>query len=173
MASAREPKALSKAGRARVLRIAREHKALAPALKGRARPVVIASYPEAREGPEGQALLGVYDYERDRTLVATVDPERGRVLSVDEAPVQFQLSEEEREEAAALAAADERVKRFLRRRPMNPLTRLYFPPGGGPHRHAIVFLRPNRSERAYAVVDLSDERVVDVLSREQFTGEEG
>jgi|RhiMetdeSRZDD1v2_1073273.scaffolds.fasta_scaffold04620_23 hypothetical protein len=166
------PKPLSKAGRAKVLKVAREHSALGRVLKGRARPVVVASYPEAREGGEGQALVAVYDYDRDRTFVATVDPGRERVLSVDEAPVPFQLSEEEREEAAALAATDERVKRFLGRRPMNPLTRLYFPPDGGPHRHAVVFLRPNRSERAYAVVDLSDGRVVDVLSRERFTGEE-
>ena len=166
-----EPKPLSKAARDRVLKIAREHKALGEVLKGRARPVVIASYPEAREGGPGQALVGVYDYDRDRTLVATIDPGRERVLSLEQAPVPFQLSEEERKEAAALAAADERVQRFLRRRPMNPLTRLYFATRGGPHRHAIVFLRPNRSERAYAVVDLSDGRVVDVLSREQCTGE--
>jgi hypothetical protein len=125
------PRPLSKAVRGRVLKIAREHEALGDVLKGRARPVLIASYPETRVGGEGQALLGVYDYERDRTLVATIDPVRERVLSLDEAPVHLQLSEEEREEAAALAAADERVKRFLLRRPMNPLTRLYFPPGSG------------------------------------------
>src|SRR5438874_1389881 len=63
----REPKPLSKAARDRVLKIAREHKALGEVLKGRARPVVIASYPEAREGGQGQALVGVYDYDRDRT----------------------------------------------------------------------------------------------------------
>ena len=165
------PRPLSPAARRRVLRIARAHGKLGSALKGRGRAVVVEPHLASREGPEGQVLLGVYDYDRDRTLVAAIDPVAERVLSVSDAPAQFQLSGEEREEAARLAAGDDRVRAFLRRRTMNPLTRLYFPPGGGSHRHAIVFLRPNASERAYAVVDLSDERVVDVLSREQFTGE--
>jgi len=171
MAAGRDVRPLSKAARERALRAARTHQRLDAALEAGARPVVFGSYIEAREGPEGQVLVGVYDYRRDRTLVAAVDPAREQVLFVDEAPVPFQLSEEERGEAAELAAADARVKRFLRRRSMHPLTRLYFPPSVSSHRHAIVFLRPNRSERAYAVVDLSEGRVVDVLSREQFTGE--
>ncbi len=167
------PKPLSEAGRRKVLKIARGHRQLGPVLGGRGRAVVVEPDLAAREGPEGQVLLGLYDYERGRTLVAKVDPAAGRVLSVEEAAAPFQLSDEEREEAAGLAAADERVRRFLRRRAMNPLTRLYFPPGGGPHRYAIVFLRPSGRERAYAIVDLSERRVVELLSREQFTGEEG
>lgn len=171
MADGGEAGPLSKAARRRVLRAARTHQKLDAALEAGARPVVFGSYIEAREGPQGQVLVGVYDYQADRTLVAAVDPAREEVLFVDEAPAPFQLSEEERAEAAELAAGDARVKRFLRRRSMNPLTRLYFPPSVSSHRHAIVFLRPNRSERAYAVVDLSEGRVIDVLSREQFTGE--
>jgi hypothetical protein len=167
------PKPLSDAARRRALRIARTHDRVAGALQGRGRAVLVEPHLSARQGPPGQVLVGVYDYDRDRTLVAAVDPGAGRVLSVADAPAPFQLSDEEREEAARLAAADERVRAFLRRRAMNPLTRLYFPPAGSSHRHAVVFLRPASSERAYAVVDLSEERVVDVLSRERFTGEEG
>ena len=40
-----------------------------------------------------------------------------------------------------------------------------FPPAGGDpsHRYAIVFARPDNSERRYAVVDLTARKVVDVL----------
>jgi hypothetical protein len=69
-----------------VIRIARAHQALGTMVKWRARPVVVGSYPEAREGPEGQVLVGVYEYDRARTLPAAVDPKGERVLSLDEAP---------------------------------------------------------------------------------------
>jgi hypothetical protein len=57
---------------------------------------------------------------------------------------------------------------------MNPLTRLYFPPQEASenallHRYAIVFLRPNNSERRYAVVDLSEKKVIDVLTPDVLT----
>jgi hypothetical protein len=124
----------------------------------------------AREAGPDEAVVGIYDYDKGRTLVAHVHSTGGRVISVGEAPAQFQLSDDEEREAESLARADKRVKTFLGRRQMNPLTRLYFPPGGSRHRHAIVFLRPNSSERSYAVVDLSDRRVVDVLSLADFAG---
>ena len=67
-----------------------------------------------------------------------------------------------------MAQKDKRVIRFLKKRKPNPLTRLYFPPGATGadplHRHAIVFLRPTTSERRYAIVDLSDGDVIDVLA---------
>jgi len=101
-------------------------------------------------------------------LVALVD--RNGVVGVHETPARFQLSERERTLAETLAAADERAKSFLRRRRMNPLTRLYFPPGDtSGHRHAVVFLRPTSSERRYVVVDLTDARVVDVLDEADLT----
>ena len=117
----------------------------------------------------GEAIVAVYDYDKDRTLVAHVNS-KGRITSLDEAPAHFQLSDEEEKEAESIARADKRVKSFLGRRPMNPLTRLYFPPKGSRHRHAIVFLRPNTSERNYAIVDLSDRRVAEVLSLTDFAG---
>lgn len=59
------------------------------------------------------------------------------------------------------------MKAALGGRKMNQLVRLYFPPYAHahdpPHRYAIVFLRPTKSERRYAVVDLSEQRVVDVM----------
>jgi hypothetical protein len=47
-----------------------------------------------RGQPEGaeQAVIGLYDYARDRSLVALVDPKRGEVVSVEQTPGQFQLS---------------------------------------------------------------------------------
>ena len=116
--------------------------------------------------------VGVYDHEQGRSLVALVD-ESG-VVGVHETPATFQLSERERKAAEKLAADDKRVKSFLRRRRMNPLTRLYFPPGEAEqHRHAIVFVRPTTSERRYAIVDLTDERVVDVLGEADLTSGAG
>jgi hypothetical protein len=145
-----------------------KHRKLAPVLKGRGRAVAVERHIAARSGPEEQAIVAVYDYDRNRTLVATVDAAKSRVLSVVETPAQFQLSDEERKEAETLAADDERVRRFLRRRKMRPLTRLYLPSEGPRHRYAVVFLRPNTSERAYAFVDLSEQRVVKVLNRNEI-----
>jgi Cu2+-containing amine oxidase len=166
----RDPKPFTPAQRRRLVQAARKHRKLAPVLEGRGRALHVEPHIAARGGPAAQAIVSVYDYDRDRTLVATIDAAKSRVLSVDEASAQPQLSDEEREEAESLAAADERVRKFLRRRKMRPLTRLYFQPEGPRHRYAIVFLRPTTSERAYAVVDLSERRVVDVMSRKEFTG---
>jgi Cu2+-containing amine oxidase len=165
----RDLKPLTAAQRRRLLQAARQHRKLGRVLEGRGRAVAVKRHLAARGGPAEQALVAVYDYDRDRTLVATIDVANSRVLSVEEAPAQPQLSDEEREEAEELAAGDARVRAFLRRRKMRPLTRLYLS-HEGPHRHAVVFLRPNASERAYAVVDLSERRVVDVMSRDEFTG---
>jgi hypothetical protein len=164
-----DPTPLSAAQRARIVTSVRNHRQLGPLLKGRAR-VVVAEPHIARGTAPGDALVAIYDYDKDRTLVARVRSTRGRVMSVAEAPAPFQLSDEEEKEAEALARTDKRVKSFLGRRQMNPLTRLYFPPKGSQHRYAIVFLRPNSSERSYAVVDLSNRRVVEVLSQADFTG---
>lgn len=129
-----------------------------------------------RGQPEGadQAIVGLYDYERNRSVIALVDAHENKVVALADSVVHFQLSEEEREEAQTLAAEDPGVQAFLNGRRMNPLTRLYFPPGaalqGAPHRYAIVFLRPNSSERRYAVVDLSERRVVEMLTHRDFTG---
>jgi hypothetical protein len=161
-------KDLSAAARRRVLRTAHEHKTLGPVLDGRGRVLLVEPH-LARGAAEEQAVVGVYDYERDRTLVAIIDS-GGKVITVEELPVQLQLSDDERAEAESLASADPHVRAFLRRRRMNPLTRLYFPPTGPAHRYAVVFLRPSSSERAYAVVDLSEGRVTEVLDREEFAG---
>ena len=97
--------------------------------------------------------------------------EGGAVVGVHETPAQFQLSGPERRKAERLAGADERVRSFLRRRRMNALTRLYFPPGAvSGHRYAIVFVRPTTVHRRYAVVDLTDGLVVDVLDQAGLSG---
>ncbi len=162
-----DPKPFSAAERARIVKTVRNHRDLGPLIKGRAR--IILAEPHLASTTTGESIVAVYDYDKDRTLVAHLN-KRGEITSVDEAPAQFQLSDEEENEAESLARADKRAKRFLGRRAVNPLTRLYFPPGESRHRHAIVFLRPNTSERNYAVVDLSARRVVEVLSLKDFAG---
>jgi len=165
----RDVKPLSKRARAEVLRIARTHPKLESLLLDeRAQLVVEPNFTDRRAPEDGdQVVLALHDRRRGRSVVAVIDRSRGRVLSVETTPVQFQLSEAEQREAEQLAGADPRVRRFLGRRAANPLTRLYFPPPGTGaatgHRHAIVFLRPSTSERRYAVVDLTEDRVVDVL----------
>lgn len=142
------------------IRLARGHRQLGPVL-ARGGEVVLVE-PERGRGDGERAVVAVHDREAGRSFVALVEP--GRVVGVEETPARFQLSARERRKAETIAAADERAKSFLRRRRMNPLTRLYFPPGDRTgHRHAIVFLRPTSSERRYAVIDLTDERVVDFL----------
>jgi hypothetical protein len=160
----------------KILTLARKHPKLESLLKGGNKPVSVQPNITDRGQPDGakQTVLSFYDHERHRSVVVLVDPKRDKVLSVAETSAQFQLSEEEQTEAEGLAAKDTRVRAFLGRRRMNPLTRLYFPrqkagEGALPHRYAIVFLRPNNSERRYAVVDLSERKVVDVLAPNALT----
>jgi hypothetical protein len=169
-------KPFTKAQREAVLAIARKH----PKLKGLFGPraKVLFVHPNLTgRGKEhaGQAVIGFHDYRDGRSVVAVVDPEDERVVGVEELPVPLQLSDEERDEANALAAKDKRVKDFLERRKLNPLTRLYFPPGGGEpaHRYAIVFARPDNSERRYAIVDLTARKVTDVLDELATRGPHG
>jgi hypothetical protein len=148
-------------------RLARKHAKLAPVFE-RGGEVVFVE-PERRPGKADRVIVGMHDPVRGRSLVALVGA--GGVVGVHETPARFQLSAKERAFAAKLAQGDERVRSFLRRRSMNALTRLYFPPGGDPgHRYAIVFARPTTTERRYAVVDLTDEKVVDVLDEAGLTG---
>ena len=119
-----------------------------------------------------RVLLAV---DKNMSVVAVVDAKDKKVIAAEEVPVAFQLSDDERREAEALASSDARVIEKLRGRNMNPLTRLYFPrkatSDARRHRYAIVFLRPNDHERYYAIVDLSANEVVDVLTRDALTGQ--
>jgi hypothetical protein len=172
----RDTKPFSKAKKAAIVRIAGKDRRLKGLLEGRGEVVLVEPNLADRRRPEGkeQAVLAVYDHDSDRSLVVLVDPKREKVLAVEDTPARFQLSDDERAEAEALAAKDDRVRAFLHRRRMNPLTRLYFPPGDGPsHRYAIVFLRPTTSERRYAVVDLTDKKVIDMLGPEALTAKGG
>jgi hypothetical protein len=161
----------------RAVRVASTHRKVEPYLQGRNRAVVVERNLSERGRPDGkeQAVVGLYDYSNNKSLVAIVDLENETVVATEETPVQFQLDDEEARRAEELAGDDARVEEFLAGRDMNPLTRLYFPPTAAkddpPHRYAIVFVRPTRSERRYAVVDLSEERVVDVLGPLEFTAQ--
>lgn len=152
--------------KAEAIRLARGNATLGRVLEGGGDIVLVE--PERGRGKGDRVVVGVHDHQGARSLVALVD--RDGVVGVHETPARFQLSEQERALAEKLAAADGRAKSFLRRRRMNPLTRLYFPPGDtSGHRYAIVFLRPTSSERRYVVVDLTDGRVVDVLDEADLT----
>ncbi len=142
------------------LRLLRSHPRLAPVLERGGEVVAVESQRGQAEGD--RLIVGIYDHDEGKSFVALVDSDG--VAAVHETPAKFQLSDRERGLAEELAASDARVKSFLRRRRMNPLTRLYFPPGDASgHRFAIVFVRPSSSERRYVVVDLTDKRVVDIL----------
>jgi hypothetical protein len=156
--------------------VARSHPELKRALDGRARALFVEPAPvHRRAGEDEHVLFGLYDYESDRVLLALIDRHGRAVASVQESRARFQLNEAERDEAERLAAAYDDVRAFLRGRPMEPLTRLFFPHAGRvdpQHRFAIVFLRPTSRERAYAIVDLTKQRVTEVVSRAVFTGEQ-
>lgn len=152
--------------KAEAIRVARGNATLGRVLEAGGDIVLVE--PERGRAKGDRVIVGVHDHQGARSLVALVD--RDGVVGVHETPARFQLSEQERTLAEKLAAADGRAKSFLRRRRMNPLTRLYFPPGDtSGHRYAIVFLRPTSSERRYVVVDLTDARVVDVLDEADLT----
>jgi hypothetical protein len=166
---ANDLKRLTKARRQKAIDAAAQHEELRDLLGRKHRIVFVEPNLSGRGEQSGsdRAVVGIYDYENNRSVVALVDPSAGDVLQVDETPARFQLSADERDQAEALAGKDDRVRDFLGKRRMNPLTRLYFPPDGADHdpdhRYAIVFLRPSNAERRYAVVDLSTEEVADVL----------
>lgn len=152
--------------KAEALRHARNDPKLASLLRGGGEVVLVE--PERARSDGHAVIVAVHDHEQGRSLVALVDSTG--VVGVHETPARFQLSAAERTTAEQLVAADARAKAFLRRRRMNPLTRLYFPPDARPgHRHAIVFLRPNSSERRYAVVDLKQRQVVELLDEADLT----
>jgi hypothetical protein len=147
-------------------------------LVGERASVVLAepAVKERRQPDEARyAVVGFYSYEKGQSVVAVVDLNTQQVDAVEAVPVQFQLSQQEKQQAEELAADDQRVRDFLGDRDMNPLTRLFFPATAAkdapPHRYAVVFLRPSVNERRFAVVDLTDRQVVDVVSPEAFTGQ--
>jgi hypothetical protein len=173
---ARDVKPLTRGQREQVLAVAREHAKLKALFGGRNKVVFVEPNLTGRGKGEhpGQAVVGFHDYRRGRSVVALVDPQAGKVVGIEESPAHLQLSAEERKEANELAGKDTRVRDFLAGRALDPLTRLYFPPGGDEsHRHAIVFVRPNRSERRYAVVDLTARKVIDVLEELATRGAHG
>lgn len=164
----RDVKPLSKAERDAALQVARRDRRLKPLLSARYRVVLIEPNLHDIKRPAAEdVVLGLVDYEKGRSIVALVDLDGKKVVGVEETDAHFQLSDDEQREAEELAAKDARVRTFVGRRRVNPLTRLYFPTHvpvrARSHRFAIVFLRPSASERRYAVVDLSDRKVVQVL----------
>ena len=114
------------------------------------------------------AVIGFYNYALGRSMAAVVDLKAKKVVDVDESPVQLQLSAKEASEAERLARTHPEIKALLGGRRLNPLTRLYFPSWAErydpPHRYAVVFARPSKHERRYAIVDLTDQNVVEVLA---------
>ena len=154
--------------------ILRRHPKVAALKKRRTRIVALGPKPSHRGEPDDrQVVAALHDYDSGRSMVALVDVKAKKVVALQDAPAHFQLSEDERREAEGLAAKDSRVRHFLGRRSLNPLTRLFFPKAdheSSAHRCAIVFIRPSLDERRYAIVDLSLRRVVDVLTRRDLTG---
>ena len=158
-------KPLSKAQRKAALAIVGQDPGLKSALKGRGTVVFVEPNLSGRDDEHpGQAVVGIHDHEQGKSIVAVVDPDSDSIVGVEELPAQLQLGPDERDDANALALADERVREFVGERDADPLTRLYFPPAGDrSHRYAIVFVRPDTSTRLYAVVDLTTGEVADVL----------
>jgi hypothetical protein len=168
-------KPIPKARREAAITAVRRHPKLKDSLRGRSKVLFVEPNLTGRgdEHP-AQAVVGLQDYRTNRSIVAVVDTEAKQVVGVEELRGQLQLSDEERREANALAVKDKRVHDFLAGRDLNALTRLYFPPAGDEsHRYAIVFARPDTSQRRYAVIDLTERKVVDVLENLATRGAHG
>jgi hypothetical protein len=157
------------------VRLSSEDERLREVVGARSRTVLVQPTTIDRKEPDDarQAVVGFYNYDTNRSLVAVVDLGAQEVRAVEETPVQFQLSPEEKQEAEELVTGDQRAGDFLAGRDMNPLTRLFFPSyarkDDPPHRYAVVFLLPSDTERRFAVVDLSDRQVVDFFGPERLT----
>lgn len=167
---------LSAAEKRRATEIAAADRRVGALAGARNAPVLARPLTSDRRAPAGRhALLGFYDYDHNRSVVAVVDLDAGTVVTVEDAAAVFQLSAEEIRDAEKLAGRDATIRAFLAGRKLNALTRLYFPPWAGrddpPHRYAIVFARPSNSERRYGIVDLSALRLVEVLSPDRLTGQ--
>jgi hypothetical protein len=158
-----------------IVEISESDPRLASTLKGRSQILFTVDKPVERRSEEqpNQTLIGIYDYDRNDSIVAVVDTDTKTVIDVQTTQAQFQLSDAERAEAEQIAGEDSVVQSLVAGREMNPLTRLYFPTGSQPanHRYAIVFIRPSKSERWYAVVDLTTRATVDIVSRRRLAGE--
>ena len=154
--------------------ILRRHPRFAALKKRRTRIVALGPKPSHRGEPDDRHVVAaLHDYDRARSMVALIDVKARKVVALHDAPAQFQLSVHEQREAEGLAAKDPRVRKFVGRRSLNPLTRLCFPAANRErrsHRCAIVFIRPSTTERRYAIVNLSLRRVIDVLTRRDLTG---
>ena len=106
-------KPLTKAARESAIDLARTHKGIGSALDGGGRVVAVAPnlHDQRNPDPGARVVVGVYDYEKNTTLVALVDPKKKSVVGVEEIAAQFQLSDEEAKTAEALAAKDKRVRK--------------------------------------------------------------
>jgi hypothetical protein len=145
-------------------------KRIKPIVAGRHARVLVGALDagHGRPADQHQAVVAYFDYITGRSVAAVVDLDTSKVVDGDESPVQLQLSAAEAATAERIAGADPAIKTFLNGRPLDPLTRLYFPAWAGrfdpPHRFAVVFARPSKHERRYAIVDLTDEVVIEALA---------
>ena len=164
------PTALSAGEERDVLKAAEADKRIKKVVSGRNARVLVGAIEAGRRDPveTRQAVAGFYDYATGKTVAAVVDLASMKVVDVEESPVQPQLSSSEALEAERIAESDPMINGLLKGRPLNPLTRLYFPiwaeRNEPPHRYAVVFARPSKHERMYAIVDLTDEVVAEVLT---------
>src|SRR5512136_604158 len=88
-----------------ILSIANRHSQLKALMKGQNRAVIIEPNIMDRGQPDGanQTVVGFYDYERNRSVIALIDSKREKVLSVKETAAHFQLNQDEQKEAELLA----------------------------------------------------------------------
>ena len=161
---------LTRAEERDLLAVANADKRMKGFLTGRNAQLLIGPVDRDRRGSTDSrhAVVGFYNYALGRSMAAVVDLKSKEVVEVDESPVQLQLSADEASEAERLARTHPAIKESLGGRRLNPLTRLYFPAWAErydpPHRYAVVFARPSKHERRYAIVDLTEQKVVEVLT---------
>jgi hypothetical protein len=113
------------------------------------------------------AWIDLVDYERDRSVKACVDLDRGDVASLRCAPAEHRLAPVEEAEALDVALADRRVAGGLALGDQ-PQAILHVGAGDTHRSAAVVFGMPRSSPSLVAVVDLARSVVTRVVPAERW-----
>jgi hypothetical protein len=131
--------------------------------------VLTVDYVEDKGGA-GQVIrrgeVGIYDYERDVLVVASIDPTRSVVADLSERKgVQPPITAEERDEAIRLLTGHELAAQFARRRSEvvafpTPTYAFDAEPERRGHRGCTLYVRAGRGRVVAATIDLTARELV-------------
>jgi hypothetical protein len=131
-----------------------------------AQETVVAEPPDPLAGHR-LAWIDLVDYERDRSVKACIDLDRGGVTSLSCSPGEHRLTAVEEAEALDVALADRRVSEGLELGDL-PQAILHVGTGDAHRSAAVLFGMPRSSPSLVAVVDLARSVVTRVVPAERW-----